>query len=189
MILSDQDIRKEMAANRLVVEPHVSRFIRPASVCLRLGDGIMRLVGEGTIDVRDRLSYPTYEAESIQEHGGIHIGPGEFILSHTVECITMPRHLCGFLSNLTGLSRLGISVASSTFVSPGFGEHTACSLTLEITNASGRPVILWSGMRVCHLIVARLTGEAHNGYDSAVGTYSREKAVRPSRYYREFESD
>ena len=37
MVLSDHDIKIEMASGRIAIEPTVDRFIQPASVDLRLG--------------------------------------------------------------------------------------------------------------------------------------------------------
>ena len=186
MLLSNQDILRALRGDKLRITPFEIRLVRPASVCLRLGTRFLALEAEKPVDVKDACSYPgVTEIEACAE-SGFSLPPKQLVLSHTLERIALSRDIGGFISNLSGLARLGLQVAMSTYITPGYGENGLCALTLELFNHLDSPVKLYPGMRICHLILSRLTQRSTSSYDSEVGTYSDQSLPRPSRFHTDF---
>ena len=87
----------------------------------------------------------------------VRITRSTFLLGASVEHLSLPLHLVGFLSTTSHVARRGISmVLSSTLVSPGFGRNTPTAITFEITSANPALVEIAGGTPVCHLILARV---------------------------------
>ena len=152
MILCDEKIVELVVAGDLLVEPFEPELIRAASLCLRLGSEFLTPRTSGTIDVREQNTYPEYRRIRCGDGEGFELPSREFVLARTIEQIRMPRQIAGSLSNLSGLARLGLNVAASTLVSPGFGESGPSTLTLELSNHLDVPIILYPGMRICHIV-------------------------------------
>lgn len=92
-------------------------------------------------------------ASSMDDRGQLTIEAGGFLTAHTLEKITLPGTLCGFIEGRSKLAQQGISVEqSSTFVEPG-SDNT---LVLEIYNASNREVQLQYGQKIAKLIVMKI---------------------------------
>jgi len=146
------------------------------------------LNAQDPIDVRNQASYPKAFEVKVNSQEGFSVPPRSFILAQTLERITISRTLSGFISNLSGLARIGLQVVISTYISPGYGEKEACSLTLEVFNHLDRSIKIYPGMRICHLILNRLSTPASSSYDSLVGTYSQQNLPGLSRFYKDFDS-
>ncbi len=186
MLESDNQIRSLILDGRIRIEPFDDRFIRPASICLRLGSVYLTPGTDGSVDIGRENTYPKFEAREGSYECPIYIPPKSFILGHTLERIALPRTHAAWISNLSGLARLGIGVVLSSFVSPGFGERCSATLTLEISNFLNVPVYLRPGMRICHLLLFRLDRESSESYDSQVGTYSKQDTPKTSTFFSDF---
>jgi dCTP deaminase len=82
---------------------------------------------------------------------------GSTIHGITLERITLPPSLCGFLEGRSRFARLGLMIhVTSAFVQPGVSNRQV----LEISNVSGHPLEIHAGVRVCQLVVLRTEGEA-----------------------------
>lgn len=145
MILSDISLRAELAAGTLVIDPPpADHAIQPASIDLHLGKNLRQL--------GDSFEYNAVEWD---------LWPGEFILGHTVEHVTIPAHLVGQLNGKSSLGRLGLSVhITAGFIDPGFSGQ----ITLELHNCSSRGVTLDAGMPIGQLVLMRLTAPAERPY-------------------------
>ncbi len=185
-ILSNQQIIQSVQNKEIIIEPFDIRLVRGASICLRLGYESMRMECTGTVDVRLEASYPLYKKIEVDARTGLEIPAKRLVLASTYEKIALPRDVVGWLSNLSGLARLGLQVVLSHLVSPGYGEHGSTSLTLELFNTLDVPIKLYSEMRICHLTFLHLQEPATTSYDSQVGTYARQAGPRGSRFYTDF---
>ncbi|MBZ5618918.1 MAG: dCTP deaminase [Acidobacteriia bacterium] len=183
MILPDCEIRELIQSGRLTIDPFDDRMVRPGSICLRLGSHALRPLFTDTVDVGDSTTYPQYETMGEDE---IVVPPRTVVLVNTLERIALPRSLAGWMSNLSGLARLGLSVVLSNYVSPGFGESAPSTLALEVSHPFNESVRLRPGMRICHLVLMRLSRDATTSYDEQVGTYSRQSDPRGSVFHRDF---
>lgn len=96
--------------------------------------------------------------------------PRQFVLAVTLEYLSLPPDLCGFIQSRSTYGRMGLIAATATYVNPGY---LGCP-TLEIVNEGEVPVSLAPGEPICQLILLRA------GEDASTVTASRYHcAVRP----------
>lgn len=166
MVFSGVEIKGAIHNGAFAVESACALDVRSASICLHLSSSIIVPVSSNKeVDVRKFESYPQALNTEIDSVSGLLMQPGSFILGATVEKIALSNNVAGFISNISGLARLGLNSVLSTYVSPGFGEGKTRPLTLELHNASGNAIRIFPGMRICHLLLFRLGEPAELGYD------------------------
>ncbi|WP_405486903.1 dCTP deaminase [Nocardia sp. NBC_00511] len=186
MLLSDRDIRKELASGRLGVEPFDEKLVQPSSIDVRL-DGLFRVFNNTRythIDPAQRQDELTTLVEPAAGEPFV-LHPGEFVLGSTLELCTLPDDLAGRLEGKSSLGRLGLLTHSTAgFIDPGFSGH----ITLELSNVANLPITLWPGMKIGQLCLLRLTSPAEHPYGSAaVGSkYQGQRGPTPSRAYLNF---
>src|SRR6266511_5391306 len=91
MLLSDREIKKEVADRRLVLEPYDEVMIQPSSVYVRL-DSYFRVFDNSKythIDPAVRQDDLTTLVEP-QGDDPFVLHPGEFVLGSTLEVVTLP---------------------------------------------------------------------------------------------------
>ncbi len=186
MLLSDRDIRAEILAGRLGVDPFDDSLIQPSSVDVRL-DNLFRVFNNTRythIDPAQRQDDLTTLVEpKVDEPFVLH--PGEFVLGATLERCSLPDDLAGRLEGKSSLGRLGLLTHSTAgFVDPGFSGH----ITLELSNVANLPITLWPGMKIGQLCLLRLTSPAEHPYGSsrAGSKYQGQRGPTPSRSYQNF---
>jgi len=187
VILSDRTIREEIRQGRLVIDPLGPNAIQPSSVDLRLGKKC-RIFKARTkiafIDPRLKADDLT-ELVEIDELQPLVIHPGEFLLATTLERVCVPADLVGRLDGKSSLGRLGLLIHSTAgYVDPGWQGH----LTLELSNVSNLPIMLYYGMPVSQISFVRLTEPAEHPYGSkGIGSkYQGQDEPMPSQYYKNF---
>lgn len=158
MLLSDKDIRAEIDAGRVRIEPYDESMVQPSSVDVRL-DRFFRVFEnhryphiDPSIEQADltRLVEPEGDEPFI-------LHPGEFVLASTYEVITLPDDLASRLEGKSSLGRLGLVTHSTAgFIDPGFSGH----VTLELSNLATLPIKLWPGMKIGQLCLFRLSSPA-----------------------------
>ena len=186
MLLSDTDIRAQIEAGRVVVEPYDPAMVQPASVDVRL-DRLFRLF--------DNHRYPVIDpaAEQPDLTHVVDVGPddpfvlhpGEFVLGSTYEKVTLPDDLAARLEGKSSLGRLGLLTHSTAgFIDPGFSGH----VTLELANVATLPIKLWPGMKIGQLCFFRLTSPAENAYGSGpyLNRYQGQRGPTASRSFQNF---
>ena len=186
MVLSDRDIRRELAAKRLRIEPLGDSAVQPASVDMRLGRQLLVFQNhlEPYIDVKQDLAHLTAPVE-IDEVNPFVLHPGEFVLGMTLEYVELPDDLVGRLDGKSSLGRLGLVVHSTAgFVDPGWRGN----LTLELSNLATLPILLYSGMKASQISFMRLTSPAEQPYGSkGLGSkYQGQLGPTASRFFMGF---
>jgi dCTP deaminase len=165
VLLSDGDIRAEVSAQRVVLDPWDESMVQPSSVDVRL-DRFFRLFDnhkyqhiDPAIDQPDLTRLVEVEpAESFVLH------PGEFVLGATYEVVSLPDDVAARLEGKSSLGRLGLLTHSTAgFIDPGFSGH----VTLELSNVATLPITLWPGMKIGQLCFFRLSSPAEHPYGSA----------------------
>ena len=164
MLLSDRDIRAEVDAERVVLDPWDESMVQPSSVDVRL-DRFFRLFDnhkyqhiDPAVDQPDLTRLVEVDA---QEAFVLH--PGEFVLGATFEVITLPDDVAARLEGKSSLGRLGLLTHSTAgFIDPGFSGH----VTLELSNVATLPITLWPGMKIGQLCFFRLSSPAEYPYGS-----------------------
>src|SRR3978361_1335942 len=105
MLLSDRDIRAEVQADRLRLQPWDPELVQPASIDVRL-DRYFRVFNNPQY-THIAPSLQQDELTSLVEPAGDEpfvLHPGEFVLGSTLEVVTLPDDLAG---RLEGKSSLG----------------------------------------------------------------------------------
>ena len=166
MLLSDRDIKAEISAGRVKVEPFDGAMIQPSSVDVRL-DRFFRVFENHKYSVIDPSIEQADLTREVAVDGGEEfiLHPGEFVLASTYEVITLPDDIAGRLEGKSSLGRLGLLTHSTAgFIDPGFSGH----ITLELSNVANLPVKLFPGMKIGQLCLIRLSSPAENPYGSAL---------------------
>ncbi|HEY9315913.1 dCTP deaminase [Williamsia sp.] len=186
MLLSDRDIRAQIADGRLAIEPYDPELVQPSSIDVRL-DGLFRVFNNTRythIDPAQRQDELTTLVERTEGEPFV-LHPGEFVLGSTLEVCTLPDDLAGRLEGKSSLGRLGLLTHSTAgFIDPGFTGH----ITLELSNVANLPITLWPGMKIGQLCVIRLSSPAEAPYGSAAAgsKYQGQRGPTPSKAYLNF---
>jgi dCTP deaminase len=186
VLLSDRDIRAEIAAERLGIDPYDPGLVQPSSVDVRL-DNMFRVFNNTRYTHIDPSIQQDELTSLVQTDPGepMVLHPGEFVLGSTLELCTLPDDLAGRLEGKSSLGRLGLLTHSTAgFIDPGFSGH----ITLELSNVANLPITLWPGMKIGQLCLLRLTSPAEHPYGSVqVGSkYQGQRGPTPSRSYQNF---
>ena len=186
MLLSDRDLRKEVEAGRLGVDPFDPGMVQPSSIDVRL-DRFFRVFNNHLythIDPAEQQDDLTALVE-VADGEPFVLHPGEFVLASTFELVTLPDDLAGRLEGKSSLGRLGLLTHSTAgFIDPGFSGH----ITLELSNVANLPITLWPGMKIGQLCLFRLTSAAEHPYGSAEAgsRYQGQRGPTPSRAHLNF---
>ena len=164
MILSDKTLT-DLAIGGLV-RPMFPANVQGSSIDLTLGDTIKveAPVGSGG---------KWFEA-SIKD--AYDLAPGEFILAHTEETITIPEGCAAMVLLRSSAARAGYEHSLAGWCDPGFTGQ----LTLELrNNCRFHQLPVQAGMRLCQLIVHKLDAQAVAHYGIR-GNYQGQTGVTAS---------
>jgi dCTP deaminase len=186
VLLSDGDLRKELEAGRLVLEPWDPAMLQPSSIDVRL-DRFFRVFQNSRYTHIDPAQQQDELTSAVEPDGDdpFVLHPGEFVLGSTFESVSLPDDLAGRLEGKSSLGRLGLLTHSTAgFIDPGFTGH----ITLELSNVANLPITLWPGMKIGQLCVFRLSSPAEHPYGSALygSRYQGQRGPTPSRSYQNF---
>ena len=186
MLLSDRDIKEQISAKRVAIEPFDPAMIQPSSVDVRLDRFFRVFENHKYSEIDPSVEQPelTRELEvAADEHFILH--PGEFVLASTYEVITLPDDIAGRLEGKSSLGRLGLLTHSTAgFIDPGFSGH----ITLELSNVANLPVKLLPGMKIGQLCLIKLSSPAEHPYGSALygSRYQGQRGPTPSKSWLNF---
>ena len=186
MLLSDRDIRAEVAAGRVQMAPYDPGLVQPSSIDVRL-DRYFRVFENHRYAVIDPATDQPELTRLVEPEGEdpFVLHPGEFVLASTYEVVTLPDDIAGRLEGKSSLGRLGLLTHSTAgFIDPGFSGH----VTLELSNVATLPITLWPGMKIGQLCLFRLSSPAEHPYGSAVygSRYQGQRGPTPSRSHAQF---
>lgn len=154
-VLTREKILKLIRKGKVRIEPYDEALVGPASIDLRLGNEFRKFKKGSAITINDSTKHDDYTIPITAEE--IEVKPGEFIHGITVEKITLPENVCGFLYGRSKYARMGIMIhATASFIQPGICNKQV----LEIKNISPRKLILQHGVRLCQLILMDTKGKA-----------------------------
>ena len=186
MLLSDRDIRREIAAGRVSLEPYDAGLVQPSSVDVRL-DRYFRTFENHRyphIDPAEPQPDLTRLLETSPDEPFI-LHPGEFALGSTYEVVTLPDDIAARVEGKSSLGRLGLLThATAGFIDPGFSGH----VTLELSNVATLPIKLWPGMKIGQLCFFQLSSPAEHPYGSEKygSRYQGQRGPTPSRSFQSF---
>lgn len=174
LILSDQDIRREIEEGELVIEPFNPSNVEPASLDLRIGNHFKRLDTsmETCISMDKEMQYEEIVADEVV------IPPKEFRLATTVEYIELPPSIGGNVQGRSSIGRLGLFTENAGWVDPGYSGE----ITLELFNANSLPIKVKAGKRVCQMVFEYMDSPCEEPYS---GKYVGQSGATGSRVHRD----
>lgn len=186
MLLSDRDIRTEVASGRVGVEPFAEEMIQPSSIDVRIDRYFRVFENHRYPHIDPAVEQPdlTRLVEPADQDAFV-LHPGEFVLASTYEVITLPDDIAGRLEGKSSLGRLGLLTHSTAgFIDPGFSGH----VTLELSNVATLPIMIWPGMKIGQLCLFRLSTPAEHPYGSGQygSRYQGQRGPTASRSHLNF---
>lgn len=171
MRLCDSDIIAALNEGRIRILPRPDdRVISGVSVDLRLGHRF-RVYSSHTIPFIDLSGSREQVNQAVEKVMGDEIliegdatfvlHPGELALGITLESITLPDDLVGWLDGRSSLARLGLMVhVTAHRIDPGWSGN----IVLEFFNSGKLPLALRPGMAIGAMSFETLTGPAQRPY-------------------------
>lgn len=166
MILSDQDIRREIELGLLKIQPYDEGRVRPASYDTRI-EGEFFDAGSAMRN-GDSLGNGSVLALT-PEHGTV--------LCWSQETITLPSDLGAMIVPRSTASRRGLHVAQG-WVDPGFSGRIIFAVRNQLNRSS---IMLERGASIAQLVIYRTESTARRPYGS-VGLGSRYQGQGPGRW-------
>ena len=187
-VLSDRDIRAELEAGRVRIDPYDPADLQPSSVDLHLDRSfrVFRNNRYAYIDVRAPQPDLT-EMLRVADDEPFILHPGEFVLGQILEWVELPDDLVARLEGKSSLGRLGLLIHSTAgYVDPGWKGN----LTLELSNVANLPIALYFGMRIGQISFFRMSSPVERPYGSkGLGSkYQGQSEPTASAFHEDFEA-
>lgn len=173
MRLCDKDIKDYLDKGIITITPRPSDDkISGATADVRLGNSF-RVFREHNTPYID-LSGPREEVTAqlnnvmsdeiiISDDEAFFLHPGELALATTLESVTLPANIVGWLDGRSSLARLGLMVhVTAHRIDPGWEGK----IVLEFFNAGKLPLALRPNMAIGALSFEVLSGEAEKPYNA-----------------------
>lgn len=172
-MLTGNEIKLQVAAGRIVIQPFDEKNIGPNSYDVRLSDELAYYT-EAVLDPRQDNRYRTVKIPP----EGLVLLPGRVYLGKTVEYTESPYHIPMY-EGRSSLGRLGVF----SHVSAGFGDiGFRGNWTLEFSVV--QPVLILPGLRIGQLYWHNPDGEVLKRYN---GKYQNQTNATPSRLFQDRE--
>lgn len=172
MRLTDIEIEQSLDDGLIVIDPRPPvEAISGVSVDVRLGSQF-RVFQDHTAPYID-LSGPAAEMQlaldkvmgdkiNIADGEAFFLHPGELALAVTLETVTLPANIVGWLDGRSSLARLGLMVhVTAHRIDPGWQGK----IVLEFFNSGKLPLALRPGMTIGALNFERLSGPVARPYN------------------------
>ena len=168
MILNDRALW--MAAQKGLVKPFLEENIQGSSIDLTLGNHIK-------VENESPIGKLWTDFDMTDTDYGLR--PGEFVLAHTAETITIPEDCSAMVLLRSSAARAGFEHSLAGWCDPGFSGQ----LTLELrNNLRHRNLWLEPGLRLCQLVVHRMVEDAQQTYGLR-GNYQGQTGATASTNY------
>jgi dCTP deaminase len=159
LVLSRPDIIEAIRDGRVRIEPALpEERVSQVSIDLTVGRRFTKLAIKPGYLPAIYVDPSLWESKDLWEtiESDIYrLRPGEFILAHTLERVTLPPDLVGLVEGRSSFARVGVSShVTAPKIDPGF----AGTITLEMFNFSSVPVDLRAGIdRPAQLMLLRIS--------------------------------
>ncbi|SPY40861.1 dCTP deaminase [Proteus mirabilis] len=172
MRLCDRDIIQWLDEGKLVIEPRppVER-INGATADVRLGNQFRVFQGHTAAyidlsgpknEVNEALERVMSDEIVLPEGEAFYLHPGELALAVTLESVTLPDNVVGWLDGRSSLARLGLMVhVTAHRIDPGWHGY----IVLEFFNSGKLPLALRPGMVIGALSFEPMSGSADRPYN------------------------
>ncbi|MEQ4923825.1 dCTP deaminase [Proteus hauseri] len=172
MRLCDRDIIQWLDDGKLVIEPRppIER-INGATADVRLGNQFRVFQGHTAAyidlsgpkaEVNEALERVMSDEIVLPEGEAFYLHPGELALAVTLESVTLPDNVVGWLDGRSSLARLGLMVhVTAHRIDPGWHGQ----IVLEFFNSGKIPLALRPGMVIGALSFEPMSGPADRPYN------------------------
>ncbi|MCC6220172.1 MAG: dCTP deaminase [Deltaproteobacteria bacterium] len=182
MMLSNEDIKKAIENKALIIEPFHKRCIRAAGVTLHLGAKLLKPEAGIVVDVKAKKA-PKYKEIVIEDAAPYKLMPGEFLLGHTYESVTVGSSIGFLIEGRSTLARVGLTIVQTAMlVYPG---HRDRPITLEFANHGPNAVLLYPKMKIARVVLFELKTPSSERYDDC-GKYRNQESVGTPIFEDEF---
>ena len=182
MMLSNEDIKGVIRSGLLSMTPYSEKWIRSSGITMHLGEELLRLVPGHVVDVRQQGS-PPCESIKISMDQPYLLQPGEFILGHTFQHVTVGASLGFMIEGRSTLARVGLTIVQTAMmVYPG---HADRPVTLELANHGPNPILLYPRMKIARVVLFELKSPSSERYDDK-GKYRQQQSVGQPIFADEF---
>ena len=173
MMLSNVDIKRVIASGELKITPFNQKWLRSSGITMHLGAELLKPRAGYVVDVR-KPDPPPYYPISITMENPYSLEPGEFLLGHTFQHVTVGASL-GFMSEgRSTLARVGLTIVQTAMmVYPG---HSDRPVTLELANHGPNPILLYPRMKIARVVLFELKSASSERYDDN-GKYRDQQSV------------
>ncbi|WP_127023283.1 dCTP deaminase [Rheinheimera mangrovi] len=189
MRLCDRDIEAYIEAGKIQITPRPTPdMISGVSVDIRLGHKFrtFRAYAAPFIDLsgpREEVDLALNSVMSdeivLTDDEAFFLHPGELALAITLESVTLPADIVGWLDGRSSLARLGLMVhVTAHRIDPGWSGN----IVLEFYNSGRLPLALRPNMKIGALNFETMTGEAARPYNKRVDAkYQQQTGAVASR--------
>ncbi|HSF41718.1 MAG TPA: dCTP deaminase [Thermoanaerobaculia bacterium] len=159
MVLSKPDILRYLSEGRLRIDPPLSQErVAQVSVDLSLGrkfTSFRAMPGYLPAIHVDPSLWTSTDLWHHCEQDVFRLNPGEFVLAQTLERVSIPSDLVGFVEGRSSWARIGVTIhVTAPKIDPGFNAP----ITLEMANFGRVPVDLRAGVdKPAQLILMRIS--------------------------------
>ena len=173
MMLSNEDIKKALADGALVVDPIRPDFIRAAGITMHLGERILKPKPGKVVDLKNKIT-PDYEEIILTDSKPYELRPGEFVLAHTLQKVSVGAKLGFLIEGRSTLARVGLTIVQTAMlVYPGHRDRT---VTLELANHGPNTILLYLRMKIARVALFELKTSSTEMYDDT-GKYRLQELV------------
>jgi dCTP deaminase len=172
-MLSNEDIKSLIDRGELVVEPYHPEILRGSGLMLHLGHEILRPIPGTVVDVKNRIA-PDYETHTITRDDPYPLHPGEFVLAHTYQKVSVGPKVGFLIEGRSTLARVGLTIVQTAMiVYPGHRNRT---VTLELANHGANTILLYHQMKIARVALFELKTPTTEIYDTS-GKYREQVGV------------
>ena len=196
MRLCDRDIEAYIEAGKIQITPRPTpEMISGVSVDIRLGHKFrtFRAYAAPFIDLsgpREEVDLALNSVMSdeivLTDDEAFFLHPGELALAITLESVTLPADIVGWLDGRSSLARLGLMVhVTAHRIDPGWSGN----IVLEFYNSGRLPLALRPNMKIGALNFETMTGEAARPYNKRLDAkYQQQTGAVASRISQDDQS-
>jgi dCTP deaminase len=185
MRLTDFQIKDKLLTKELKITPVVNPSdINGVTVDLHLWDRFRITkptvagfevidLGSDSIELNQSIT-ETFSEEMVQDT--LTLYPGDLALGVTLQRVTIPDNMVGWLDGRSTLARLGLMVHLTAHrIDPGWDGQ----IVLEFFNAGPKPLILRKGMKIGAISFEQLSMAVENPYRTRVdSTYKNQNGAK-----------
>ena len=185
MMLSDEDIKKVLSKGELKISPFSSKWVRSSGIVMHLGEELLKPRAGYVVDVT-KSDPPPYDLITITKEKPYVLQPGEFLLGHTYQSVTVGSSLGFMIEGRSTLARVGLTIVQTAMmVYPG---HRDRPVTLELANHGPNPILLYPKMKIARVVLFELKSPSKEIYDDK-GKYRIQQSVGLPIFNNELMSD